>query len=652
MCGFVGVLGRPSRAPTEEALRGIVSPMNDTLAHRGPDDHGVWCAPGDALALGHRRLSIIDLSAEGHQPMISACGRWVIAYNGEIYNYRDLRAEIEADGHCFRGHSDTEVLLEAIGRWGVRQALLRSNGMFAMAIWDRKDRELHLARDRVGKKPLYYGWAGDDLVFGSEIKALRAHPEFRGTIDRGALTAYLKYVYVPAPLSIYEGVFKLRAGNVLTLTADDVERHRDVSDLDDRSIAYWSAPAAAEAALDDPFTGSDEEAIDELDRLLRDATSTRMIADVPLGAFLSGGIDSSAVVGVMQAISDRPVRTFSIGFRTDKNEAVHAAAIAAHLGTDHTELYVEGRDTLDVVDLVPDLYDEPFADSSQLPTYLLSKMARRHVTVALSGDGGDELFFGYRRYFRGRKIWNAVRHVPAPLRRALAGGLRGTSSDVEGGAHKLASDIGARTPDEMFLNRVAEWKQPASLVIGGTHRPTMLDEVSSRTKLADPSRRMMLLDLTTYLCDDILVKVDRASMGVSLEVRAPILDYRIVEFSLRLPMSMLYRNGQGKWLLRQVLQRYVPTSLTDRPKAGFGAPIRQWLRGPLKDWGEALLDEDRLEREGFFDPAPIRRMWAEHQSGRKRHPYLWPVLMFQIWLERQAEPRNRLSASSRACGGP
>jgi asparagine synthase (glutamine-hydrolysing) len=650
MCGFTGFLDR-SGALSADTLAGLVGRMNDTLFHRGPDDGDVWVDAAPGVALGHRRLSILDLSPAGHQPMPSAGGRYVVAFNGEIYNHLELRRELEAAGEApdWRGHSDTETLLAAVAAFGVEAALRRFVGMYAFALWDRETRTLYLARDRLGEKPLYYGWQGDSFLFGSELKAFKPHPAFRAEIDRDALTLFLRHGYIPAPHTIYRGIHKLPAGAYLALTSDSREAV---------PVAYWSARAVAETGQRNPYAGTETEAADELERLLRRAVAGQMMADVPLGAFLSGGFDSSTVVALMQAQSSRPVRTFTIGFREKEyNEADHAAAVARHLGTEHTELYVTPEEAMAVIPKLPALYDEPFADSSQIPTFLVSQLARRHVTVSLSGDAGDELFGGYSRYRWTLDLWNRIGRLPQGARSALAGLLTllpipywnrlfGTvgfalpdrlRSNPGDKLHKLAALLNARTPETVYRDMISYWKEPAGLVLGATEPRTLLTDPDFRVALDDFGHRMMYLDTESYLTDDILVKVDRAAMGVSLETRVPLLDHRVVEFAWRLPLSLKMRGGQGKWLLREVLYRYVPQSLMDRPKMGFGVPTDHWLRGPLKDWAEALLDEERLRREGFFDPAPIREKWAEHQSGRRNWSYhLWIVLMFQAWLEAQS----------------
>ena len=647
MCGLCGFMQIESVVEAQ-AMNAVVERMAGTLRHRGPDDGASWVDAGAGIALGHRRLSIIDLSPEGRQPMSSPTGRYVIAYNGEIYNFRELRLELEHKGCAWRGHSDTEVMLAAFEAWGIDGALERFNGMFAFALWDRHERALHLARDRMGEKPLYYGWVGKTFLFGSELKSLRAHPAWRADIDRNALAAYLRHNYVPAPHSIYTGISKLPPAHRLRVAVSDTRPTKPVP--------YWSLRNAAEQGVAHPQRGDDTAAIDELDVLLRDAVARRMVADVPVGVFLSGGIDSSTVVALMQAQSSRPVRSFSIGFEEEAyNEARHAKAVARHLGTDHTELYVTADEAMAVIPRLPTMYDEPFADSSQIPTFLVSQLARKHVTVTLSGDGGDELFCGYVRYFWGRRIWNRIGRLPYRVRTLLAGTLSALSpaswntvfagmnrlvpttaiGELTGDRiHKLAEVLAVPTPDALYHGLVSHWTAPESMVYGSREAATALTDRRQWAGLSDFTQRMMYLDAVTYLPDDILVKVDRASMAVSLEARVPLLDHRLVEFAWRVPLSRKNRNGEGKWLLRQVLYRYVPQHLIDRPKMGFGVPIDSWLRGPLRPWAEELLNESRMREQGYFDPAPIREKWIEHQSGARNWQYwLWDILMFQAWLE-------------------
>lgn len=650
MCGLAGVLGKQVN---EEHLRHMVAAIH----HRGPDGQGVWSDAEANVGLAHARLSILDLSLAGYQPMLSASGRYVIVFNGEIYNHLVLRTGLEKAGWAtsWRGHSDTETLLAAIAAWGVEETLKQCVGMFAFALWDKQVRSLTLARDRLGEKPLYYGWQGETFLFGSELKALKMHPAFRAEIDRDALTLFLRHNAIPAPYSIYKGIYKLPPGTFLQL-------HTGQKDV--RPVAYWPARSVAEAGQRNLFRGSDAEAVTELERLLGQAVGGQMVADVPLGAFLSGGIDSTTIVALMQAQSARPVKTFTIGFNeAGYNEAEHARAVARHLGTEHTELYATPQDAMDVIPNLAAIYDEPFADSSQIPTYLVSRLARSHVTVSLSGDGGDELFGGYNRYFWARNLWRKLGWMPRPLRAALAGvlttlppaawnavfqrlgrwlpsGLRYANPGDK--LHKAAEILAVGSPEEIYLGLVSHWKIPANLV-PGSHEPlTLLTDPSQRPDLPDFEHRMMYLDMVSYLPDDILTKVDRAAMAVSLETRVPLLDHRVVEFAWTLPLAMKIRHGQGKWLLRQVLDRYVPQSLMARPKMGFGVPIDHWLRGPLKPWAEALIEPGRLTREGVFDPAPIQHKWAEHQSGSRNWAYyLWDVLMYQQWQEATANSTTK-----------
>jgi asparagine synthase (glutamine-hydrolysing) len=623
-------------------MQSIVSAMTDAIVLRGPDDAGAWVDAEGGIALGHRRLSILDLSPLGHQPMVSADGRYVIIFNGEIYNFQDLRAELEKHGHTWRGHSDTEIMLAAFCQWGIVEATKRFNGMFAFAVWDRQDRVLHLGRDRLGEKPLYYGWVGDTFVFASELKCMRAFPGFNASVDREALTSLLRLCYIPDPLCIYQGFKKLPPAALLTLKA--ANDHAEPG-------YYWSLPQVVERGLDNPFRGSDADALAEFESLLQKAVGMRMVADVPLGAFLSGGVDSSLIVAMMQKQSQRPVRTFTIGFHEKQyNEAGYAKDVATHLGTEHTELYVTGEDALNVIPLLPSLYDEPFSDYSQIPTYLVCKMAREHVTVALSGDAGDELFGGYERYDMGRKLWSKISWMPPAMKKMTAGMLTAIPAGVLNAIgskvlpkrlrhvpagdklHKLAEVVAAPGLETLYLNLMSHWKQPQDIVINGKDPVTAITDTTSWPRVSDFTHRMMHIDMETYLPGDILTKVDRAAMGVSLEGRIPLLDKDIIEFAWRIPYHMKVRDGRGKWLMREVLYKHVPKKLIDRPKRGFGIPLEHWLRGPLREWAEDLLSEARLKREGFFHPAPIRQKWAEHLSGtRNWHFYLWDVLMFQAW---------------------
>ena len=637
MCGIAGYWS-DSVADETIAMR-----MADQIAHRGPDGSGAWRDKAAGLALAHRRLSIIDLSPAGHQPMLSPCGRYVLIYNGEIYNHLDLRADLEREGGGFdwRGHSDTETLLAALRHWGVRGALERLNGMFAFALWDKAERILYLARDRMGEKPLYYGHCGKTLLFGSELKALTAHPCWNGRLDREALTLFLRHNYIPAPWSIYQGIHKLPPAHAVAIS----DRGQSIAD----PIRYWNINAVAACATsEDP----PDALTDELEALLTDAVGRRMAADVALGAFLSGGYDSSIVAALMQQQSERPVKTFSIGVREEAyNEARHAKAVAAHLGTEHTELYVAPEQAMAVIPDLPKIYAEPFADSSQIPTFLVSRLAHQHVIVGLSGDGGDELFCGYNRYLLGYDIWKKLSPAPPWARRLLAALVRRAPghalnrmqralprrlqvSSLPDRLPKLAEILSQRSGQALYRSLVSHAKNPAALVLGAREPETILDRPGDLPELPGLRERMMLLDMQTYLPDDILTKVDRASMAVSLEARVPLLDHRVVEFAWRVPTDLKYRRGQSKWLLRQVLYRHVPRELMERPKMGFGVPIEQWLRGPLRDWAEALLNEKRLREDGILAPDPIRRMWQEHVSRQRRwHYHLWDVLMLQAWLD-------------------
>ena len=620
MCGLTGLWrSGPGGDPLEEVQR-----MTATIVHRGPDDDGVWIDAECRLALGFRRLSILDLSPAGHQPMPSASGRHVIVFNGEIYNFRELRAELETLGCTFRGGSDTEVMLAAIETWGLEAATQRFVGMFAFALWDRTDRSLSLVRDRLGKKPLYYAWAGRTFLFGSELKALRAHPDFRAEVDRGALSLFLRHSAVPAPYSIYKDTHQLSPGTILRIAAPDAPRTAPKPYWSLREIAGRTRTAGADA----------REAADRLDALLRESIQLRMIADVPIGAFLSGGVDSSTVVALMQAQSTRPVRTFTIGFEEDSfDEAAHARAVAAHLHTEHTELVLTADQARAVIPRMPDIYDEPFGDSSQIPTFLVSQLARRQVTVSLSGDGGDELFAGYDRYRITEMIWHKLRLLPHALRRGIAAGLGvfGDRTLLTDRVQRGAALLSTATPQALFHRICSHWKNPADLVIGGFEPPTVFTDPARWPAGCDFAEWMLFIDSVHYLPDDILAKVDRASMALSLETRVPLLDHRVIEYAWSLPMAL----KRNKRLLRDVLYRYVPKALIERPKMGFSVPIGRWLRGPLRDWAESLIAERRLHDEGFFHPAPIRRKWADHLRGDKNcEYYLWDVLMFQAWLER------------------
>lgn len=662
MCGLAGFLN----------FRGdcgaVISRMTEAIAHRGPDDTGRWIDSELGAALGHKRLAIIDVSPAGHQPMLSACGRYVLVFNGEIYNHLDLRMKLSS-ASCvtsWRGHSDTETLLAAISRWGLDEALRQAAGMFALAVWDRKTNTLQLARDRLGEKPLYYGWAASSFLFGSELKALKAHPNFEPRICRTALKQYLRFAYVPSPRSIWQGVYKLEPGCILTVSAKPPgcpppHPVRPGQNYETISIArYWSLAEVTKSGARNPIVDVPD-AIDELERTLERAVHRQMISDVPLGAFLSGGVDSSAIVALMQKNNASRVKTYTIGFE-DKNfdESEHAKAVANHLGTLHTEIQITAAEARAVIPSLPDIFDEPFADASQIPTYLVCKAARPHVTVALTGDAGDELFGGYARYLNAPGLWKRLNSVPFPVRRGagnfMAGipvewwdAARGAKGRAPTGPQSTSRAVDkfyrlgerlstVQSIDDLYLNLVSAWPDPADILLSASD-----DQNEDMGLLADPSpvpgaeeaaARMMYQDAMTYLPDDILCKVDRVAMAVSLETRAPLLDPDVVEMAARLPLSMKVHQGVGKWILRQVLYKYVPRSLIERPKVGFFLPVGDWLKSPLRDWAETLLAEKRLKDEGILDPAPIRKMWEEHVSGRRDWTFqIWTVLMFQAWLD-------------------
>ncbi|WP_020592919.1 asparagine synthase (glutamine-hydrolyzing) [Kiloniella laminariae] len=645
MCGIAGFLENAADR-SDEGLSRLAMAMANAMLHRGPDSGDSWAEASTGIALSHRRLAIVDLTSAGAQPMVSACGRYVLTYNGEIYNHADIRPELEESGIKFRGHSDTEVILEGCVRWGVKATTQKLIGMFAFALWDRQERRLTVVRDRLGIKPLYWAQTSKNFLFGSELKALRVHPDCPGEINRDAVAGYLRHNYIGGVTSIYQGINKLEPGWMLSVSAGKepvLER-------------YWWLDDVVSEAQAAPFTGSDGEAVEALHDLLLDATGRRMMADVPLGAFLSGGIDSSTVVALMQAQNDRPVRTFSIGFNEEGyNEAKHAAEVARHLKTDHTELLVLPSEARDVIPQLPFYFDEPFSDSSQIPTYLVSKMTREHVTVALSGDGGDELFGGYTRYFTAEKYGRTLFGQPRAVRNIEAGIIRSLSptawdqlSKVLPENHrptlfgdklyKLANVLTGEK-DDFYRSLISHWHEPDELVIGGKEPKGLVWDIAVQTKIPNFIDRMQYLDTMTYLPDDILTKVDRASMAVSLEARVPLLDHRVVDFAWRLPRHMKIRNGQGKWLLRQVLYKYVPKEMVERPKMGFGVPIDAWLRGPLREWAEELLSPAALQNTGLLESAPIQQKWHEHLSGRRNWQYLlWDVLMLQAWYQANAKP--------------
>jgi asparagine synthase (glutamine-hydrolysing) len=649
MCGIVGYLTKPDDINHE-----VCNSMNNTMSHRGPDNQGIWLDESAGIALGHRRLSILDLSSSGNQPMVSKSGRYVITYNGELYNYNNIYEELKNIGLNINSNSDTRVLIEAINIWGIESTLNKVVGMFAFALWDKKQRILTLARDRMGEKPLYYGWQGNSFLFGSELKSFKAHPHFGNKINRQSIQLFLKNNCIPAPFTIYSDIKKLLPGHFLQVQYSKNSKAKDYT-----LTSYWSIYQKLYEGIDSPYTGNTHSAIDKLEDLLIQSIKQQMISDVPLGAFLSGGIDSTLIVSMMQSLSNKPINTYTIGFNDDVyNEAKQAKIIADHIGTDHTELYITEREALDVIPRLSFIYDEPFSDSSQIPTYLVSLLAKKSVSVSLSGDSGDELFGGYSRYTLANKIWSIIKFFPPIISNAVVLllssfepktydryynyfsrlGILGNNINYKGDkVHKLSSIINSRSKHEFYDKFMSNWKLSENIVKGldNSNSGIIYNRNSELIDISDFKTYMMSKDLTSYLPDDILVKVDRAAMNVSLETRIPMLDYRIVEFSTKLPMNMKIRNGISKWILRQVLYKYVPKALVEKPKKGFSVPVGLWLRGPLKEWAENLINKTRLENEGYLNTELITKKWEEHQSGERNwHQPLWDILMFQSWLEK------------------
>lgn len=646
MCGITGVLyAQPEMA--SELLSALVKRMSDKLIHRGPDDCGEWVDANAGIGLGHRRLSILDLSPAGHQPMQSANKRYVIAFNGEIYNFKEIRKDLEKSGVHFRGYSDTEVLLENIALFGLDETLVRLNGMFAIALWDKEDSSLTLCRDRIGKKPLYYGRCNNVFLFGSELKSIKQHPSFEDEVDRSALAQFIQYGWLNGPATIYQNIKKLQPGSYIKITRSNMNEVVT-------PVVYWSIKQVAENGVEKPYAGNYEQATNELDSLIKDAVNNRMIADVELGALLSGGIDSSLVVAIMQNSSSRKVKTFSIGFdEVTHNEAVHAKNIAEYLQTDHTELYVTPKECMEVIPSLSTMYDEPLGDVSQIPTYLVSKLAKEQVKVVLTGDGGDEFFAGYTRYFRCMEHWAKHQKIPLAIRPMLGQVMDVTAKALWGLAgdkiinaeikdwkrlgeklEKRARRIGAKSPLALFVKMMARYKEIDSLVLNSGESNTFLDRSHEWPQFEKPILNMMLMDAYCYLPDDILVKVDRASMAASVEARAPLLDKNIIEFSWQLPFEMKVDEFGGKRILKNVLSRYIPKDLTDRKKMGFGAPVGQWLRGPLKDWAEDLLNPSKIKNQSYLDSVIVQNLWKQHQSGWRNHSdILWSILMFQDFLQ-------------------
>ena len=648
MCGLTGFIGGNKSYNILDSSP-IINSMLSKIHHRGPDDHGTWSDSNNRVILGHKRLSIIDTSIAGHQPMHSHSKRYVIIFNGEIYNQAELKTKLNNDNKApnWSGTSDTEILLACFDVWGVKKTISNCVGMFSIALWDREYKKLNLIVDRVGEKPLYYGWQGSGksrtFLFGSELKALKEHPAFEKDINRDSISLLMRHSYIPQPNSIWKGIHKLEPGNILTISLNNTEP---------KLLKYWSANEAIKTSKLNKKHISKEEAVSQFDILLKNIISKQMLADVPVGAFLSGGVDSSTIAAHMQAQSTSKIKTFTIGFNEDKqNEAEYARKIANYLGTDHTELILSATDAKNIIPMIPTIYDEPFADSSQIPTYLVSKLARDDVKVALTGDGADEILCGYNRYQVSKKLWGKFNEIPYSLRKIGGQVIQNIPSSILNSIHKFypggnksnnfsdrvykgARLLKAKNIDQFYRDFISYWDDPESLIIKSKEPTTILNGNLENIENMTDIERMMYLDLLSYLPGDILTKVDRASMANSLETRLPFLDHRLIEFAWSLPNEYKYDKGQTKLILKEVLNKYVPKKLYDRPKQGFGIPINEWLRGSLRDWGEDLLSEQKLENQGFFDAKKIRKKWLEHQSGKSNWQHqIWNVLMFQSWLQ-------------------
>jgi len=637
MCGIAGYLGEVKH-PID-----CLTKMADAISHRGPDNMGVWSDHNPSIGFAHSRLSILDLSSAGNQPMHSSSGNYVIIFNGEIYNHKSIRSELESiNRRNWLGHSDTETLLAAIEEWGLKKTLAKAKGMFAIALWDKSSNKLSLACDRIGEKPLYYGWVNNQFVFSSELKSIKVFPEFNNSIDRNSLALFLRFNSIPAPYSIYKDIYKLEPGQIIEMNSQTgkLEKYK-----------FWSLEEVYKNGFKNKFLGSSVQAINQLENILSEAVSSQMQSDVPLGAFLSGGIDSSTIVALMQSCSNSQVNTFTIGFNSKEfDESKHAEMVANHLGTNHFNKFVTEKDALDVIPNLPDIYDEPFADSSQIPTYLVSKFAKEKVTVALSGDAGDELFGGYNRYIFSQKIFKNISKTPNSIKKLMSkimfslseenwnlilGRLmRNHYSNIGHKIHKTANIVSSKSIRDLHFKLISQIQNPSDWLKDSNEYKSVFNDNEDRFKEQDSVEIMMAYDLISYLPTDILTKVDRAAMSVSLETRVPFLDPDVIQFSASLPMEFKIRNGVTKWLLREVLYKHVPKDLIERPKMGFAVPLAEWLRGPLKDWAESLLDEKRLHQEGFFNVEFVRDKWSEHISGRRNWSHqLWNVLMFQAWLE-------------------